>query len=225
VATGAWAGALVGLLLGPLVAGLVHTAPQAGPWWAPWRPTGRRWSDTSARDRVAVTAVSTVGAALAGAGSGWTAAWPAFVLVGVSAGPLVVVDLRLHRLPDRIVLPTGALTLALLGVAALVRADGGPLLRALVAAAVVAVVLGALSLLARGGFGLGDAKTAAVLALLLGWHSTSAVVVGLWAGFVVAAVVALALVATGRATWRSRLAFGPPLLVGALGSLVALAAT
>ena len=221
--TGAWAGALTGLLLGPLLAGLVHTAPQPGPWWAPWRPTGRRWADTSAHDRLAVTACAVVGAGLAGAGAGWGAAWPAFVVVGLAAGPLVVVDVRLHRLPDRIVLPTGALAAVLLALAALVRADAGPLLRALICAVVVLAVLGSLAGLARGAFGFGDVKTAAVLALLLGWTSVQAVVVGLWAGFVVAAVVALGLLVTRRAGWKSRIAFGPSLLLGALGALAALA--
>jgi leader peptidase (prepilin peptidase) / N-methyltransferase len=221
--TGAFAGALTGLVLGPLVAGFVHTAPQPGAWWAPWRPSGRRWSDTSVRDRVAVTAGSGVGAALAGAGSGWTAAWPAFVLVGVAAGPLTVVDLRIHRLPDRIVLPTALLAAVLLAVAAIVQDAPRPLLRALVGAAVVLVALGGLAVAARGAFGLGDAKCAAVLALLLGWRSVEAVVVGLWVGFAVAAVGALVLVAARRAGWRSRIAFGPALLLGALGTSALLA--
>ncbi|MHA3702545.1 prepilin peptidase [Jatrophihabitans sp. YIM 134969] len=221
--TGAVAGAVAGLLLGPLVASLVLTAPEPGPWWAPWRPTGRRWSDTPVRERAGVTAVAVVAAALAGAGAGWTAAWPAFVLVGIAAGPLTVVDLRLHRLPDRIVGPTALLAVALLGVASLATDLAQAWLRAVVSGVVVLVVLGALALAARGAFGLGDAKCAAVLAVLLGWRSVTAVVVGLWVGFLVAGLAAVVLVVAGRAGWRTRIAFGPPLLLGALGTAAVLA--
>lgn len=219
--TGAWAGALAGLLLGPLAAGLLHRAPEPGPWWAPWRPAVATVV-VSSRERVVVTGLAAVLAALAGAGAGWGATWPAFVLVGVVAAPLVVIDVRVHRLPDRIVLPTGLAVALLLGLAALVRDDAGPWLRALVGAVVVLVVLGVLSAVSRGAFGLGDVKTAAVLALLLGWHSAAAVVLGLWVGFLVAAVLALVLVAARRVAWRSRIAFGPPLLVGALSVVAVL---
>ncbi len=44
---------------------------------------------------------------------------------------------------------------------------------------------------------------------------------GLLAGFLVGALVAVALLAGGRAGWRSDVAFGPSLLAGALAAVVA----
>ena len=62
---------------------------------------------------------------------------------------------------------------------------------------------------------MGDAKLAALLGLGLGWLGATAVVLGIAAGFVVQAVLALALLATRRVGLRGELPFGPAMLVGA----------
>lgn len=212
-------GALAGLAAGPLLARLVHTAPMSGAWWAPWRASTatRR---PSGWERAAVSGLAAVLAGLAGAGAGWSSAWPAFVLVGLLAAPLVVCDLQLHRLPDRLTLPAAAGATVLLGVAAL--ATGGPWLRAVLAAVSVFTGLLLMTLAAPRSFGMGDVKLAGVLALLLGWVSTTAVLAGLLVALLVGAVAALGLVAAGRASMKTAMPFGPSLVAGELLVLAAL---
>jgi leader peptidase (prepilin peptidase)/N-methyltransferase len=101
-----------------------------------------------------------------------------------------------------------------LGVAALLVRDGGPLLRAVEAGAVVFGLLAVLTLL--GPFGFGDTKLAAVLALYLGWYGWAFVLYGILAGFVLASLLSLPLVMVRRLSMRSLIPLGPSLLVGAL---------
>ena len=72
-----------------------------------------------------------------------------------------------------------------------------------------------LALVAPSGMGMGDVKLAALLGLYLGWLGWPAVALGAAAGFVVQAVVALALLATRRIGLRGELPFGPAMLAGA----------
>jgi leader peptidase (prepilin peptidase)/N-methyltransferase len=63
--------------------------------------------------------------------------------------------------------------------------------------------------------GMGDAKLAALLGLYLGWLGIPFLVLGITAGFVVQAVLALLLLATRRIGLRGELPFGPAMLLGA----------
>jgi leader peptidase (prepilin peptidase)/N-methyltransferase len=63
--------------------------------------------------------------------------------------------------------------------------------------------------------GLGDVALAPVLGLALGWLGWGPSVVGLASGFVVGAVVGVALLGTGRARVGLRVPHGPFLLTGA----------
>jgi leader peptidase (prepilin peptidase) / N-methyltransferase len=196
--------AVLGLLLGPwLAATTVRSAER----------------DPAARPgplRIAVTSV--LGAAgLAGA-TLLTGLRPAVVALGWSAAAAVVlagVDLLCHRLPDRVTYPTVvACSVALLTDAAVTGAWG-----AVARAAVAAVVALALATLARlaspGGLGGGDVKLLGLLGLVLGWAGWGVLMAGVFLGFLAGALGSLLLIAVGRAGWRTRVAFGPPLLIGA----------
>jgi leader peptidase (prepilin peptidase) / N-methyltransferase len=63
--------------------------------------------------------------------------------------------------------------------------------------------------------GLGDVKLAGPLGALLGWLSWSALALGAFLGFALAAVTGLALIAARRAGRKSALPFGPFMLAGA----------
>lgn len=218
--TGALAGAVAGLVTGPLLATLIHSPAVAVPWWAPWRPRPR--PAVSGRERAVVTALAVGFGGLAGAGAGWHAPWPAFVLVALLLAPLVVIDVKAHRLPDRLTVPAAVGAVALLGFAALTT--GGPWGRAVLCGLAVFAVLLLVALATPRSFGMGDVKLAAVLAVPLGWVSVSAVAVGLFLGFVIGALVAIVLLASGRAGLKSAVPFGPSLAVGAMLTLAALAA-
>ncbi|MER7797702.1 prepilin peptidase [Microbacterium sp. NPDC096154] len=135
-----------------------------------------------------------------------------FLVVGLV---LIRVDVLEHRLPDVIVLPSGA-ALALFYAAA--GALDGDLARAGRAAA-GGVALFLLYLLLRAaapaGLGGGDVKLAAPVGMFLAWHGWATLAVGAAAAFVLAAVCALALMAAGRASRDTHIAFGPFMLVGA----------
>ncbi|MFD9125421.1 prepilin peptidase [Kitasatospora sp. NPDC059571] len=159
-----------------------------------------------------------LGAVTAGGATGWLLA--AQLWLAVLGTTLLLIDIAVKRLPDRL---TGA---AATGVACLLvaaAATGGQWMalgRVAAAAAVVAVVF--LAFVLTGGMGLGDAKLAPALAGLLAWHSWTAVCSGICAGMLLGAAHAVLLIVGGRADRKAELAFGPSLLVGAIAVSVLL---
>jgi leader peptidase (prepilin peptidase)/N-methyltransferase len=151
---------------------------------------------------------------------GWSPdlpAWAWFVAVGLL---LAVIDLREKLLPNRILLPATVVAAGLLTLAAALDDAWPDLLRALLAGAVSFAVLLAMGLLAPTGLGMGDVKLAALLGLVLGWFSWSAVLLGFLLGFVIQAVLGLALLAARRAGRSTELPFGPALLAGTLAAVL-----
>lgn len=215
-----WLGGLLGAVVlvaaSPLLARWTLTAPdrdRAG-WW-----TGRGVRPT--RRRAVTTAVlAAIGGALAGcaggdgATGGWS--WPAWIALAVVLTPLAAIDAEHHRLPIRFVVPgylAGALLL--LG-AAIAGHDLARWERAVAAAAVVFAVFFTLAFAAPASLGFGDVTLSGLLAGYLGWQSWAAVLSGLLLGFVLGALMGLGLLITRRGGLRSHLAFGPPLMLGAL---------
>ncbi len=139
---------------------------------------------------------------------------PAFLVLAVSGVLLAAIDLRHHLLPDRVVLPTLVAGAVMLAGAAAVEGEWPALLRALLAAAAVFGVLLAMALVSPAGMGMGDVKLGAVLGLYLGWSGWPHVVSGLFAGFLLQAVLALGLLASRRIGLHADLPFGPALLLG-----------
>jgi leader peptidase (prepilin peptidase) / N-methyltransferase len=197
------------VLAGPYLAGLTRTAPDRDQprWWHTRRVAGARVGAT-----ISITAILAVLGALA---TGWTAPLPAFVCLALTCAVLIIVDVERHRLPDRVVVPAAVLGAMLLAAATAVTADGNAFVRAMLAAAAAFSALFIAAVLARGGLGFGDVKVGALLGGHLGWLGWGQLAYGLFAGFVVGAVAALALVATGRASLRTSLPFGPALIAGA----------
>ncbi len=192
------------------VAGISVTAPD--------RASGRRrLRGRVSRVRVGVAGVLLAGAVTAAArAAGRTASLPGWLLLALVLVPLAIADVEHHRLPDRLLLPGGAAAVASLLVAAAVEgaaARGG---RAVLAGAVVLTAFLALTVLAPGALGMGDVKLLGLLAVFLGWQGWGAVLDGILAGFVIGAGAAAVLLATRRAHLRSRIAFGPSLMAGAL---------
>jgi leader peptidase (prepilin peptidase)/N-methyltransferase len=134
-----------------------------------------------------------------------------------------VIDIRVHRLPDRIVLPSYPVLAALFAVAAMVDGDGGRWLRGALAAAGVWLLFAAVALLPGSGLGRGDVKLSGLLAGALGWLGVGSVVVGFAAGMAIAGLWAGALLISGRAGPRDRIAYGPHLLLGTLLAVLAYA--
>lgn len=137
------------------------------------------------------------------------------IVLAVATMPLVVIDLREHRLPNRITLPLVPAMLVSLLLASWGAQAWPSMGRALLAGLVLTVVYLVLHLVYPAGLGLGDVKLAPSLGLLLGWLSWDAVLIGTFAAFALSALVGLALVLTRRATLKTAIAFGPFMLAGA----------
>ncbi|KQM15612.1 hypothetical protein ASF83_06575 [Plantibacter sp. Leaf171] len=140
--------------------------------------------------------------------------------------PLVRIDLAEHRLPNRIVLPALAVAVPLGIFDALVvgRMPTEPLLAGL-------LVGGALyACAAFGGLGMGDVKLGALLGVTVGCFGMTAVlpfaVVSICSAGVVGAIVVVATRSTGgSAGWRTRIPFGPFLLLGCWSAVALLVIT
>lgn len=137
---------------------------------------------------------------------------------------MAAIDLDVHRLPDRIMFPAMIALGAGLVLAALLGGGWEPLVRALLGglAGGGLYLLIALLSLVRGSLavGLGDVKLAALLGAALGWFGWSEVVLGIYGGFVVGGLWALALLVLRRVSWKGDFAYGPAMMVGALLGLV-----
>ena len=140
-------------------------------------------------------------------------------LIGIG-GWLAVIDARTHRLPNRIVLPTLAALIALAAVDALATGRSAELVRALLGMLILGAFYAVLRGISRAGMGGGDVKLAALIGLVLGWHGWQALEIGAASAFVLGALYAIVLVALRRAHRRTRIAFGPWMIAGALLGVV-----
>jgi leader peptidase (prepilin peptidase) / N-methyltransferase len=147
------------------------------------------------------------------------AAVPALYLAAVTP-ELVRIDLREHRLPNRIVVP--GLVVGLASAALLWAVTGEPPVIPIVAALVTGLFLAILATL--GGIGMGDVKLAALVGLAsptLPIALTAPLAAFLLGGVVAAVVMVRGLIAgRGRAAGRAHIAFGPSLLAGYWVALV-----
>jgi leader peptidase (prepilin peptidase)/N-methyltransferase len=144
-------------------------------------------------------------------------ALPAFLYLAAIGVALAFIDFDVKRLPDVIVLPSYAVAGVLLAVAALV---GKHPAHQLIGAAVGCVALYGfyflLAVLKPGGMGFGDVKLAGVLGLYLGFLGWGPLVVGAFLAFLVGGFSGIALMAVHRAGRKSRIPFGPFMIMGAL---------
>lgn len=137
-----------------------------------------------------------------------------FLLLGIGGAALAVIDLRLMRLPNKIVLP-----LYLTGLIGLAGASvpGHQWHRLVIGLICMALFYGIFYLLAVfGPMGFGDVKLVGVLGLHLGWLGFQYAYAGLLLGTLCATLGALVLIPLrGRAWRKSKVAYGPYLLLGA----------
>jgi leader peptidase (prepilin peptidase)/N-methyltransferase len=131
-----------------------------------------------------------------------------------------VIDIQLYRLPDRIVLPTLAVSVVLVVVESLRASRPSGIHYAVVGLLIYFFVLLVVHLISPRGMGFGDVKLAAVMGLYLGWLAPSdmgAFAMVLWAmlvGFVSGSVVGVVMLVMRRRS--TPIPFGPFLALGAM---------
>lgn len=143
---------------------------------------------------------------------GATATLPAYLYFAVLGVPLAVIDCATRKLPDCLTLPSYPVLAALLYIAGMASGHPGASVRAAAASAlmILAFVLAAFLF----GMGLGDAKLAGLVGLVLGFRGWTTVYDGTLAAFALASVFVAARAVRGRA--QRRIAFGPFLVSGPL---------
>ena len=143
-------------------------------------------------------------------------ALPAFLYLAAVGVTLSLVDLRSHRLPNALTLPSYPIAAALLGAAAVAGSGSGSLGRALLGGAASYLLLLALRLATPRGVGFGDVKLAGVLGMYGGWLGWSAWTLSLLTASLYAGVVGVVLLASGRAGPGRRVAMVAGALTAAL---------
>ena len=133
---------------------------------------------------------------------------------------LVLTDLDVKRIPNRILYPGTVVGAALLLVGAVVDGEVGSFGRGVAGAAFYFVLFLILALLARGGFGFGDVKLAFLLGLFLTYRSWQVLGSGIALGIAIGGVVALGLLVAGKAGRKAKIPFGPAMVFGAYAALV-----
>ncbi|MFT3871622.1 MAG: A24 family peptidase [Nocardioides sp.] len=183
-------------------------------------PAKELYADIAARSGLGWQS-ALIGAAVGGL-VGWSqgASWALVLLV--PAVPLLtalsVIDLRTRLLPVRLIWPTYAVVVAGILIAAVATGDGAAVMRAAISALVCFVLYFVLWFIYPRGMGFGDVRLSGVLGLMLGYLGIGALVVGIYAGFLVFGLPGL-VVAIAR--WDRKLLkvaypYGPAMIVGAL---------
>lgn len=144
---------------------------------------------------------------------------PVWIVIAAIGSWLSFIDWHTQLLPYALVAPLYLTTLLLVGLAALLLGDRDVLVHAAIANVVVYVLFRLFHWIGgrffRGAFGYGDVRLSGVLALALGALGTSEVLVGIYAGFVLGAVLGIVL-SRLRIVDAKGYAFGPYMVVGAV---------
>jgi leader peptidase (prepilin peptidase)/N-methyltransferase len=204
--------AAAGVLAAPHAARAIRDTPPDPEDDPPPVPAVGPWLE----QRKFLAPVLAVVAAGVAASTGAHVATAAHVVAAISLVTLSVIDLDLFLLPKRIVWPTVGAVAALLALAALVDGDGNALKRALLCGLGGFGALLVLHVISPNGMGFGDVRLAGLIGLDLGWLGVEQVVIGIFAGFVFAAAVGIALIVTRRRKGRDAVPFGPFLALGML---------
>lgn len=141
---------------------------------------------------------------------------PAYLFLAAVGVALALIDLDVQRLPDILTLPSYPIGLALLGIAASVHHDGDDFFRALLGMAALFGFYALVWFVYPAGMGLGDVKLAGVLGLYLGWLGWGPLVVGAFGAFAVGAVVSVTIITVKEGGRKTRIPFGPFMLIGVL---------
>jgi leader peptidase (prepilin peptidase) / N-methyltransferase len=152
---------------------------------------------------------------LVGLRFGWDGYTPAVLALVAGGVALFMIDLDRQRLPFAI---TGVVTVLVVVALAADVLVGSTAFQpvALASVGIWLGVYGGVWLATSGrGMGLGDVALAPLLGLALGWQGWGPALVGLVGGFMIGAVVGVALILVGRAGRRTRVPHGPFMLAGA----------
>ncbi|GAA1770919.1 prepilin peptidase [Luedemannella helvata] len=143
-----------------------------------------------------------------------------FAALGIA---LAMIDIDVRRLPNALVLPSYPVVALLLVAASAVHGDWSALGRAGLGAAALFAFFLAVALLYPGGMGMGDVKLAGLLGGVLAYLSWSTVIIGTFTGFLLGALLGVAVMLVRRGERRTAVPFGPFMIAGGLLAVFAAA--
>lgn len=151
---------------------------------------------------------------------GVAAVLPAFLFLTATGVALAAIDIDVKRLPNALTFPAYAIGLLGIALACLGAGEPGRLLRAVIGMAALFGFYFLLALIHPKGMGFGDVKLAGVLGLYLAYLGWGELAVGAFLGFLLGGAGGILLIVLGRGGMKSKIPFGPYMLVGALLSVL-----
>lgn len=146
---------------------------------------------------------------------GWIWVLPAYLwFVGVTIA-LTITDLDHHLIPNRILFPSTAIGVVLLGLGAALDGDLAGFGRGLLGGVIYFGALLVIALAVPRGFGLGDVKLAAFLGLYITYLGWGSLAVGMFLPFWIGGIVSILLLVTRIKGRKDKIPFGPYLVIGA----------
>lgn len=232
--------ALLGLLVGSFLNVVIHRVPKGESVVRPASRCPGCGNELAVRDNVPVLSWVLLRGRCRSCGTGISVRYPAvelttavlFGVVGAEIGAepelaafLVVVaglvaisavDLELFIVPSKILYPTVFIAAPLLVLAGALDGDWTDVRQAAVGGVVGFGLLLPIHLVNPAGMGFGDVRLAGLIGMIVGWLSVGHVFVALFLGFLLAAVLGIALMATGVKGRKDKVPFGPFLAGGAV---------
>jgi leader peptidase (prepilin peptidase)/N-methyltransferase len=151
--------------------------------------------------------------------------WSALALwlvLAVFGLPLIVTDLRLHRLPNSLTFSLLLATLLTVIVSAIRDHDFQRLASSLLGGVGLGAFYLLIALISKGGMGMGDVKLSLSVGSISGYFGLRIVLVSSFTAFALGSVIGLLLIFFGKAGRKSAIPFGPFMILGQfVGLLVA----
>jgi leader peptidase (prepilin peptidase)/N-methyltransferase len=157
-------------------------------------------------------------ALFAAVGARFADSWvlPSYLVLTAGLVALSAIDLDHHLLPVRVLYPVGLIGGVLLVIGSGLEDEWGAMGRAVLGALAAFLVFYAIHWISPGGMAFGDVRLSFLLGLFLGWLGWGYVAGGLFTGFLLGAVVGVALIALGKGGRKTKVPFGPFLAAGTM---------
>jgi leader peptidase (prepilin peptidase)/N-methyltransferase len=141
---------------------------------------------------------------------------PAYLMLTAGLVAISAIDLEHYLIPNRVLYPVGFIAGPLLVVGSALDDEWGAMARALLGAVCAFAFFLLLHLIVPRGMGFGDVRLSFLLGLFLAWIGWAELFGGLFAGFLLGALVGGVLIALGRRGRRQHIPFGPFLAAGTM---------
>ena len=147
-------------------------------------------------------------------GADWVV--PAYCVFFAGLFALALIDFDTKRLPNKVLYPTLFAGSALLVAASLADHRLFRVRDAAIGGAAAFAVMFLIHVIAPQGMAFGDVRLAGLIGVMVGWIAKAQVPVALFLGFLLGAVVGVALIGFGHSSRKTKIPFGPFLAAGAV---------